>query len=119
MQTAVLYLVIAGSILSLAALTHLQLSSWLFPGWVRSLYTQGGRYRTAGISLQVLAWIAAATITGAGVAFMLSWMPNSWGSADELGVFTPYAQDLAWLAGPLMGSGWVWSLLQVGRRQAQ
>lgn len=119
MQTAILAVVIAGSILSLMALVHLQLAAWLFPGWVRSLYTPGGSYRTVGIGLQVLAWIAAAVITGAGVAFMLSWMPNSWGSADELGDFTTYAQDLAWLAGPFMGSGWIWSLLQVGRRQAQ
>ncbi|WP_223482388.1 hypothetical protein [Stenotrophomonas sp. OVS01A] len=119
MQTAVLFIAITGSTLSLAALVHLQLASWLFPDWVRSLYTPGGRYRTVGIVLQVLAWIAAAAITGAGVAFMLSWMPNSWGSADELGDFTAYAQDLAWLAGLFMGSGWVWALLQVGRRQAQ
>lgn len=118
MQTALVAALIALAMLSLAALVHLQLAVWLFPGWIRSLYTTGGRYRTAGVGLQVLAWIAAAAITGAGVAFMLSWMPASWGHTDEIGTFTPHAQSLAWLAGLMMGSGWIWSLLQAGRREA-
>ncbi|MGH8037092.1 MAG: hypothetical protein ACREPD_05055 [Stenotrophomonas sp.] len=119
MQTTVLAVVIVGAILSLASLVHLQLAAWLFPGWVRSVYMTGGQYRNAGIVLQALAWIAAAAITGAGTSFMLSWMPGSWGWADEIGKFTSYAQELSWLAGPVMGSGWIWSLLQAGRRAAE
>jgi len=116
MKAAAFTIMITLAVTSLAALVHLQLAAWLFPTWVRSLYSPGGRYRTAGIVLQVLAWMAAATITGAGVAFMLSWMPSSWGSTSETGEFTTYAEELAWLAGLFMGSGWVWSLLNVARR---
>lgn len=102
----------------LLALVHLQLAAWLFPYWVRSFYTSGGQWRTAGVVLQVLAWIAATIVAGAGAAFMLSWMPSNWGWSDEVGVFTSYADDLSWLFGMFMGSGWISALLQVGRAQA-
>ncbi|HEL3158089.1 TPA: hypothetical protein UMF67_001808 [Stenotrophomonas maltophilia] len=104
--------------LCLLAFLHLQLSAWLFPGWVRSLYLPGGRWRAAGIVLQVLAWVAAVAITIAGVGMLLSWMPGNWGWTDEVGTFTPHADDLSTWAGLLMGSGWIWSLLQAGRRAA-
>lgn len=104
--------------LCLVALVHLQLSAWLFPYWIRSFYTAGGQWRTAGIVLQVLAWVGAAIIAGTGAAFILSWMPSSWGFSDEAGSFTSYADDLSWLFGMFMGSGWVAALLQGGRAHA-
>lgn len=103
--------------LCLLAFLHLQLSAWLVPGWVRAFYVPGGRWRTAGIVLQVLAWVAAVAITIAGVAMLLSWMPGNWGWTDEVGAFTPQADDLSTWAGVFMGSGWIWSLLQAGRRK--
>lgn len=104
--------------LCLLAFLHLQLSAWLIPSWVRAFYVPGGRWRTAGIVLQALAWVAAVAITIAGVAMLLSWMPGNWGWTDEVGAFTPHADDLSTWAGVFMGSGWIWSLLQAGRRKA-
>lgn len=119
MQDEIKILVYGLGTLCLLAFIHLQLSAWLFPSWTRSLYAAGGRWRTVGIVLLVLAWVAAVAITMSGVAMLLSWMPGNWGWTDEIGTFTPHADDLSTWAGVFMGSGWVWSLLQAGRRNAE
>ncbi|PSD28321.1 hypothetical protein C7E18_03170 [Stenotrophomonas maltophilia] len=118
MQDEIRIVVYGLGTLCLLAFLHLQLSAWLIPSWVRAFYVPGGRWRTAGIALQALAWVAAVAITIAGVAMLLSWMPGNWGWTDEVGAFTPHADDLSTWAGVFMGSGWIWSLLQAGRRKA-
>lgn len=118
MQDEIRIVVYGLGTLCLLAFLHLQFSAWLIPSWVRAFYMPGGRWRTAGIVLQALAWVAAVAITISGVAMLLSWMPGNWGWTDEVGAFTPHADDLSTWAGIFMGSGWIWSLLQAGRRKA-
>lgn len=119
MQEDIQILVYGLGTLCLLAFVHLQVSAWLVKGWMRTFYIVGARWRKAGIALQVLAWVAAVAITIAGVSLLLSWMPRSWGWTDEIGSFTPHVDDLSTWAGVFMGSGWVWSLLQAGRRNAE
>jgi hypothetical protein len=119
MQDEIRILIYATGTVCLLAFVHLQISAWLMHGWMRAFYVSGGRWRGAGIVLQVMAWITAVAITMAGVSLLLSWMPRGWGWQDEIGTFTSYATDLATWAGIFMGSGWVWSLLQAGRRTVE
>ncbi|WP_414488468.1 hypothetical protein [Stenotrophomonas maltophilia] len=118
MQDEIRILIYAVGTACLLAFIHLQICAWIAHGWMRAFYVAGARWRRAGIALQAMAWVAAVAITIAGVSFLLSWMPSSWGWRDEIGTFTSHATDLATWAGLFMGSGWVWSLLQAGRRSA-
>lgn len=110
---------IAAAMIPFAALVHLQLSAWLFPSWTRALYVESPQNPRTGVAMLALAWIAAAVIIGSGVGFMLSWIPSTWGSVSEDGGFYSYSRFISGLAGVFMGVGWIWSLLQAGRRNAE
>lgn len=119
MDTAILAILITVAMVPLAALVHLQLAAWLVPGWMRAFYVESPRNPRTGVAMIALAWIAAAVIVGAGVGFMLSWMPSTWGSVDEDGSFYPHAKFISGMAGVFMGAGWIWSLVQAGRRHVE
>lgn len=120
MREAVNLFLIAGSILSLLALTHLFLAAWLFPSWLRAYPTNTGTGapRGVGFALAGFAWIGACVIVTNGVEAMLWWMPGSAGFIDEDGDYRTWSGYLSAGFGLAAGTGWVWSVLRAGRRES-
>lgn len=117
MREVATVVLIAGSILSLLALTHLFLAAWLFPRWLRfyPTYASQGAARGIGFVLAGLAWIGACVIVTEGTEAMLWWVPGTVGFTDEDGSYQSWSGYISAAFGLFGGTGWIWSVLTAGR----
>lgn len=118
MREAAQLVLIVGGALSLLALFHLQLSAWIFRPWMRALYMAGAKWAAVGWALRCLAWVGACSIAGVGLWGVLGWLPYDLGLLDATEGYKDAMGHVATWLGVATGSGWVWSTLQVGRRNA-
>lgn len=118
MREAANIAIIIGSVLCLLSLLHLFLAAWLIPSWLRvyPTYASTGARRGVGLTLAAFAWIGACVIVSLGTEAMLWWVPRSIGFVNESGDFQSWIGYAAGGFGLFAGTGWVWSVLRVGRQ---